>query len=100
VCGTEKGGRGRARPPHLVPPVSHSGPDNPSSLSTPTALQRTVNPNPNPARRKGFIRLLPPLDTLSRPPVMLPPRVPPANGAKLTLVLDLDETLVHSSTVS
>ncbi|KAH3757692.1 CTD small phosphatase [Pelomyxa schiedti] len=42
-----------------------------------------------------FIKNLPPHESLSQPPVVLPP--PAASSPKATLVLDLDETLAHSS---
>jgi len=47
---------------------------------------------------KAFISLLPPLHAIARPPVVMPNK--PAGAPKVSLVLDLDETLVHSSTTA
>lgn len=65
--------------------------------SEPEAIAHSIS-NLAVADLKAFVRMLPPLVLAERPPCSIPKK---RQGApKVSLVLDLDETLVHSSTLA
>jgi CTD small phosphatase-like protein 2 len=72
-------------------------PRQPQHKPDPKLIQSTMEHDENFYEALRFIKTIPKIDLFERPKITIPNKDPNDNGFKYTLVLDLDETLVHSS---